>query len=49
VLHVPGYDKKLDFTTFDAGVEDAVARAALLGPDNPATDVGRLIRTVIHT
>ncbi|MBB5805191.1 hypothetical protein F4560_004959 [Saccharothrix ecbatanensis] len=49
MLHVPGYEKKLDFTTFDGRVEDAVARAALLGPDNPATDVGRLVRTVLHT
>jgi hypothetical protein len=45
--HVPGYDKKPDFTTFDGGVEEAVARAALLGPDNPATDVGRLVEAAL--
>ncbi|MFJ6672532.1 RloB family protein [Actinosynnema sp. NPDC091369] len=45
--HVPGYDKKLDYALFAPGVEVAVARAALLGPGNPATDVGRLIRAVL--
>lgn len=46
--HVPGYDKKLDYAAFDPGVEQAVARAALLGPDNPATGVGRLVHSVLH-
>ena len=46
--HVPGYDKKLDYAAFDPGVEQAVTRAALLGPDNPATGVGRLIQSALH-
>lgn len=46
--HVPGYDKKLDFATFDPRVEDAVARAALLGPGNPSSGVGRLVETVLR-
>lgn len=49
VKHVPGYDKRLDYSTFDVGVEDAIARAALLGPGNPATDVGRLVGAVLGT
>ncbi|GAB2985940.1 RloB family protein [Saccharothrix stipae] len=47
--HVPGYDKKLDYAVFDPGLERAVARAALLGPDNPATTVGRLVQAVLRT
>ncbi len=47
--HVPAYDKKLDYAAFDPGIEDAIARAALLGPDNPATDVGRLVDAVLRT
>ena len=47
--HVPGYDKKLDYAAFDPGVEQAVTRAAHLGPDNPATDVGRLVQAVLRT
>ena len=46
--HVPGYDKKLDYPAFDPGVEQAVARAALLGSDNPATGVGRLVHSVLR-
>ncbi|MFE2751718.1 RloB family protein [Actinosynnema sp. NPDC059335] len=46
--HVPGYDKKLDYAAFDPGVEEAVARAARLGPDNPVTGVGRLVGAVLH-
>ncbi|MEV8436561.1 RloB family protein [Actinosynnema sp. NPDC051121] len=47
--HVPGYDKKLDYTAFDPGVEQAVERAARLGPDNPVTHVGRLVHAVLRT
>jgi hypothetical protein len=47
--HVPGYDKKLDYDVFDPGVEEAVSRATELGPDNPATDVGRLVQAVLRS
>jgi hypothetical protein len=43
------YGAVLDYAAFDPGVERAVARAARLGPDNPATDVGRLVQAVLRT
>jgi len=46
--HVPGYDKKLDFGRFDAGVEAAIARAKKLGPGNPSTDVWRLVEVLLQ-
>ncbi|MFI9009663.1 RloB family protein [Actinosynnema sp. NPDC053489] len=46
--HVPGYDKKLDYAAFDPGLEEAVIRAARLGPDNPVSGVGRLVHSVLH-
>nr|WP_285744392.1 RloB family protein [Lentzea sp. NBRC 105346] len=46
--HVPGYDKKLDFAVFEAGVEAAVERAkALDEPGNPSTGVWRLVENLL--
>ena len=47
--HVPGYDKKLDFAVFEAGVEVAVERAmAQAEPGNPSTGVWRLVELVLR-
>jgi hypothetical protein len=45
--HVPGYDKKLDYAAFDAGVVAAIGRAKVLKPGNPSTDVWRLVEVVL--
>lgn len=47
--HVPGYDKtKVDYATFDDGVEAAIKRAKELGPGNPSTDVWRLVEVLLQ-
>lgn len=46
--HVSGYDKKLDFGKFDAGLDAAIARAKKLGPGNPSTDVWRLVEVLLQ-
>lgn len=45
--YVPNYDKGIEFAKYDPGVENAITRAAALGPDNPATGVGRLVEAVL--
>jgi hypothetical protein len=46
--HVRGYDKKLDYTVFDHGVENAIKRAKELPPGNPSTDVWRLVEVLLQ-
>ncbi|WP_433263797.1 RloB family protein [Actinosynnema sp. CS-041913] len=45
--HVPGYDKRLDYSTFDPHLDSAIARAKALGPDNPTTTVWRLVEAAL--
>lgn len=45
--HVVGYDKKIDFTLFAANIDDAIARAKVLGPKNPSTGVWRLVEAAV--
>ncbi|GLY49354.1 RloB family protein [Lentzea sp. NBRC 102530] len=46
--HVPAYDKKLDYATFDGGVEAAIKHAKALEPGNPSTDVWRLVEVLLQ-
>lgn len=47
--HVPGYDKtKVDYATFDEGVDVAIKRAKELGAGNPSTDMWRLVEVLLQ-
>ncbi|MEJ2855825.1 MULTISPECIES: RloB family protein [unclassified Saccharothrix] len=45
--HIAAYDKKIDFKVFAPNIDDAIARAKLLGPDNPTTGVWRLVEAAL--
>ncbi|NUT91218.1 MAG: RloB domain-containing protein [Saccharothrix sp.] len=45
--HLDGYDKKIDFAVFATEVDGAIARAKVIGPENPSTGVWRLVEAAL--